>query len=162
MPTDSLAARFWRRVDKDGPTVANMDTPCWVWTGRRDVRGGYGVMRVDGHDRKAHRLVHRLAGREVPQDLCVCHHCDNRLCVRPDHHFIGTIGDNVADAKMKGRLNGINRGQRNGSARLTEASVLEIRRLSAAGYTRVRVASMFGVSSPLVTAIVQRRLWRHI
>lgn len=68
-------ALFWSQVCK---TAA-----CWVWTGCS--LDGYGRFRFDGKMRGAHRVSWELHNGAIPDGLAVCHHCDNPLCVRPEH-----------------------------------------------------------------------------
>lgn len=77
---------------------------CWEWTAsRNEARRGYGQLNVDGRPVMAHRVMYELFVGPIPPGLCVCHHCDNPPCVRPDHLFLGTHGDNAKDRDMKGR-----------------------------------------------------------
>jgi hypothetical protein len=88
---------FWERVVEDS-------SGCWLWTGPKN-KAGYGQMRL--RNRKpifVHRVAWELSNaREVPVGMLVCHHCDVRSCVRPDHLFLGTYRDNNRDMTAKGR-----------------------------------------------------------
>lgn len=95
-----IVARFWQQVKK-----GNGDT-CWLWAGYVNPRG-YGQFHPrDGAVRPAHRVAYELENGPIPDDgteWCVCHHCDNPRCVRPDHLFLGRDKDNHDDMVRKGR-----------------------------------------------------------
>lgn len=90
----SIEERFWSKVEK---TEA-----CWNWVGATSRRG-YGAMNIDNRTLQTHRVVYELTYGTIPAGLCVCHHCDNPRCVRPDHLFLGTHADNMHDMVRKGR-----------------------------------------------------------
>lgn len=91
--------RFWSKVVK-----LNGVNACWVWNSQTDERGyGFFWLEVCKRPLRAARLSYTLAIGPIPDGLCVCHHCDNPICVRPDHLFVGTVGDNMRDMVRKGR-----------------------------------------------------------
>jgi len=84
---------FWSLVDKsDG---------CWRWIGGQ-WGGGYGRIRRGNQPQQAHRVAYELTYGPIPENQQVCHHCDNKACVRPDHLFVGSQSDNMLDWTRKG------------------------------------------------------------
>ncbi len=156
----SLEERFWSKVDQNGPLMPGMTTCCWSWIAAR-IPEGYGSFRLPGrHQVGAHRVSWMLHNRlEEASELCVLHRCDNRTCVRPEHLFLGTKGDNIRDAKSKGRNA---RGEKHGRAKLTQALVVEIRHRRDLGESGKLLAQAFGISDVMVYKIAKRQAWAHV
>ena len=107
-----------------------------------------------------HRISWELANGAIPDGLWVLHHCDNPPCVRPDHLFLGTNGDNIRDMLRKGRQSRV--GSRNPFAKLTEEQVAAILRAHRDGESVRELAQRFGVKWTAIHNIVTRRTWRHV
>jgi hypothetical protein len=147
----SAEERFWEKVDKNGPTPAHCPElgPCWVWTAGKS-RYGYGRFNVQGKNELAHHFLHP----QVPAGLFVLHRCDNRPCVRPSHHWYGTQKDNMQDMCAKGRAVYYS-GEKNSSAKLSDADVERIPGLLAKKLTHQEIADRLNVSRSLISRIVQ-------
>lgn len=99
-----LHIRFWAKVNKTNS--------CWLWTSVKQGRG-YGFFTpstVEGRKTKpgimAHRMAWILKNGNIPSGKLVCHKCDNKLCVRPSHLFLGTQKQNTQDMIRKNRQRG--------------------------------------------------------
>ncbi len=133
---------------------------CWLWTASL-FQTGYGKIgrgsrtddtkRVDG----AHRVSWELHRGPIPSGIQVLHRCDVRCCVNPAHLFLGTQGDNIRDmmAKRRGPT-----GEAHGSAKLTDAQVIEIRALGGTMSQR-KIGERFGVTQSNISAIVRKKTW---
>ncbi len=137
--------RFWQKVHKsDG---------CWEWSAALSM-WGYGKFRLQKSHSSAHRVSWVIENGPIPDGLLVCHRCDNRKCVRPDHLFLGTVQDNVADMFAKGR----NRYSRDLDERQSRNKALALAYKS--GEPMQDVADRFGVSISLVSRAIAQQFGR--
>ena len=152
-----IDVRWWRRVDKNGPTLPHMDSACWIWTGHV-IADGYGHIKRGKTMVLTHRLSWELTFGEIKGGLLVLHKCDNPACVNPSHLFLGTDADNAKDRDSKGRM-GNKAGTSNGNAKINEDIVIQIR--SSTTPTK-DLAKAYNVSIPLIQKIRSKSLWRHV
>jgi len=157
--SEDVLERFWKKVEIGTPE------DCWLWTGARV--GGYGSFTYLGGARKAHRISWGIRNGYIPEsNLCVCHKCDTALCVNPDHFFLGTVAQNIADRDAKGRQRKYVRSdytKENHKAKLTADQVMEIRKsFSERTETLQELSDRFRIHIRSVIMITTRRNWRNI
>jgi hypothetical protein len=146
---------FWNKVDKRG------EDDCWEWKGSIN-HSGYGQLTFDKKHIFAHRLSYIFENGDIPEGMCICHHCDNPGCVNPKHLFIGTVRDNVLDMISKNRKYS-NVGENNGRSKLTTDQVIEIRRkYKRRIYTQLMLAKEYGVARPSIKDILVGSHWKHL
>lgn len=144
--------QFWARVRRrDG---------CWDWTGDTSS-SGYGI--CPGGKRKVRFLAHRVSWRlfygPIPVGMEVCHRCDNPPCANPQHLFLGTHADNMADAARKKRLPG-NRTKVKPGAKITYELAQEIRSLRGKLPYR-EIGVRYGLGTSQVGNILRGSHWKE-
>jgi hypothetical protein len=138
-----LIARFWSKVDKDGPIHPILKTRCWMWTGSTS-KLGYGRFWMERSIQLAHRVSWYLSLGSWPTPDAL-HKCDIRRCVRPEHLWEGNNRDNCLDMHSKGRA----------YKKLRKADVLAIREGYRPGkVTQKELARRFKVTQAHISAIV--------
>jgi len=143
--------RFWEKTQLS-------ENGCIEWTACLNGHG-YGQFRL-ARQRKnitAHRFSWIIANGVISKGLCVCHRCDNRKCVNPNHLFLGTFAENSADMVSKGRAKGAKlEGVLNPRCKLTELEVEAIRQSSA---SLSNIARMYKIGKSQVQRIKSGVAW---
>lgn len=162
--TEKQRRRFMEKV------IPEPMSGCWLWVAGANARG-YGSVNCGGASHLAHRLSWRMHRGEIPDGLSVCHRCDNPSCVNPDHLFLGTHAENMADRNRKGRVASGPRsgawkstwkrcaGERHPKAKLTEDAVREIR---ASTDPERALAARYGVSKATISNVRLNKGWAHV
>ena len=150
----SIEERFWKKVTKT--------KSCWLRTGA-NVKGYSVISTRKGVKILGHRLSWELHNGPIPIDLDVLHNCpggDNPNCVNPDHLFLGTHQDNMADMIAKGKHP---QGENHVHAKLTDKIVRKARlRYQAGGISTYKLAAEYGVSRGSMSNAILRRTWKHV
>lgn len=141
-----MKERFLKKVKKTNT--------CWLWEGKTQS-DGYGEMwhPVKKKLVTVHRLAYEFFVGKIPKGRFVCHTCDVRHCVNPDHLWLGTNRDNIVDAAKKGKIC---------NQKLSIKDVKVIRELANSGETHKSISEQFGVSRVAITRVVNKSTFAHV
>lgn len=151
---EHIAKRFWAKVDKTGD--------CWLWKASKSkIDNGYGQFVMQDKHHNAQRVAYILTYGPIPDELMVCHSCDNPPCCNPDHLFLGTNTDNLQDMVAKGRgwaqqAGNMRRGADSPMAKLTADQVAAIRAAYAnKSMNGAQLARMYGIAESTIYPILK-------
>ncbi len=129
---------------------------CWLLP-NKPLRNGYVRLCFGTGGMLAHRWFYEQLVGKIPKNKCVCHHCDIRNCVNPNHLFVGTHSDNTQDAKRKNRL-----AHPTHQRILREDQVQKIRIRLNNNETCANIAKDYPVTNWAIHSIKQQKNWRTI
>lgn len=152
--TERDKERFTRKVN-------TRENGCWNWS--RKTASKYPMFKLGRLDFIASRIAFKIEYGHTPEEMDVCHSCDNPRCVNPAHLFLGTAQDNADDMVKKGRhRTNPARGSDSGPAKLVENQIIQIRELRKCGVPVREIASIFSISWRNIYNILAGDTWRHI
>lgn len=131
------------------------ESGCWVWMRAID-KNGYGIHYFKNKKYFAHRKSYELFNGKIPENMLICHKCDNPSCVNPNHLFFGTAKDNAQDA-LKKKRNFV--GSKNSRAILNENDVIEIRK---SNLPLKDIAKKYLVSLSTIKYARKKTSWSHL
>ena len=146
--------RFWHNVEIPRHAKGLKRKECWLWKGSKHVKDGRGWFTLNGATHYAPRIAYQMFF-EDPQDLRVCHKCDNPTCVNPYHLFLGSDADNQNDAAKKLRHHN----------KLVPEEVLAIRSICIPNDRRFgysALAKKYKVNPGAIWQAVNKTRWKHV
>ena len=160
-----IESRFLAKIKK------NENSGCWEWIGAKND-SGYGIIsfgkRKNCKRILSHRLSYEMYRGNISENMCVCHSCDNRICVNPNHLWLGTKKQNSQDmiAKGRGKYPGPKnptKGELSGKSKLTEKQVNEIRNKYKMGLSNgVQLSKEYKVRHSTIYEILNNKRWKHL
>lgn len=69
---------------------------CWIFAGCKD-KAGYGIVKYQGKNCKAHRYMFQKHKGPIPDGLLIRHMCNTTSCINPSHLLLGTQAQNMQD-----------------------------------------------------------------
>lgn len=150
--TSDIIAQY----DAKGLITKDLRTGCVELNHRIDAYG-YPTAQINGKNHKVSRLVLEQKGVKI-QGLLACHKCNNTKCISPEHLYAGTTLENSGDSRTADTLA---KGSRAGASKLTEDQVVLIRQLHSEGATQKELRFLFGIGNSAMSALINRRTWKH-
>jgi hypothetical protein len=148
------------------------DNGCWEFSGCK-MPNGYGKVTVNKKTWLSHRYSYFLKNGEIPNGMHVCHTCDNRICINPEHLFLGTRKDNMQDMIKKKRNNfsGLRtndwnekanankpRGENHWNIKHSDETINKIKKLAEIGIRQIDIAEMFGLRQGYISNVINNRV----
>lgn len=153
MRSRPIRERFWEKVKKTDD--------CWLWIAGVNT-SGYGTIgqRKPRKTRLATHVLWELLGRPRRQEECLLHTCDNRRCVKPDHLYVGTHQQNMADRDARGRTA---KGQNKKASKLSPVAVMAMRQERiCSSITYKELGQKYGVCGEVARRAINGQTWRHV
>lgn len=157
MPDETMRAELaWTRAQTRVERIP--ESGCWVYMGATNSRG-YGNVGIGSTETiLAHRLAYEQVHGPVPAGMFVCHQCDVKCCVNPDHLYAGSRLDNARDAAARKRFA---YGVKNGNGRITDAQVREAMRLLSEGVSKHEIGRRLSISRTTVLDVSNGKRRQH-
>jgi len=143
-----MLKRFWNKFDKK-------ENGCWEWNGSLNKKiNGYGNFYYNHKPILSHRFSYTFYNGDIPNNMKVCHKCDNPSCVNPEHLFLGTQSDNIVDSIKKGRFpqSGKNGGGKK-LRKLTDKQIIKIKNDLKNGVYQKDIAKKYNVTQTTICSI---------
>jgi hypothetical protein len=136
---------------------ADPETGCWICTSHKGSgKKLYPKIGIGKKVHSIHRLMFSWFTKESMENKLVCHSCDNPKCINPEHLWLGTNKENLADMVIKNRQA---KGSKIGAAKLTEDQVKYIKNSGLSGY---ELAEVFNVAASTINSAKRGKTWRHV
>jgi hypothetical protein len=134
---------------------------CWNWIGSK-YPTGYGRFSYKKHKGYAHRMSYIVFKGKIKKNFCVCHACDNKACINPDHLWLGTQKDNIIDCINKGRRAIYKTGENHKNHKLINKQIIEIKYKLKNNMPIYKIAKHYFVHINTIYAIKNNKTWKHI
>jgi len=135
------------------------ESGCYEVTSHNCYSNGYFMFRLHGKKRYMHRHIFEECFGEIPEGMYICHKCDNKTCINPEHLELGTPLKNAKDAVDRGLYP---KGSQKYNAKLTENDVVQIKKMLKNGVKNIEITNYFDVHRDTVSHIKRGKTWKHV